>query len=59
MKRPEITIVGCGNVESAVAYLTVLKQLGDAVLYEGLLLPAEHRGLMKSAEDVRNMFYQT
>ncbi|MFW5432849.1 hypothetical protein [Paenibacillus apiarius] len=59
MKRPKITIVGCGNVGAAVAHLTALKQLGDVVLYEGLLLPAEHRGLMKSAEGVRKMFCQT
>ncbi|TDF91323.1 malate dehydrogenase [Paenibacillus piri] len=34
MKRQKITVVGSGNVGATVAHLTVLKNLGDVVLYD-------------------------
>ncbi|MBE9916241.1 hypothetical protein G8C92_19685 [Paenibacillus donghaensis] len=42
MKKPKITNAGSGNVGATAAHLTLLKALGDAVLYD--IVKGIHRG---------------
>ncbi|MBG9795746.1 malate dehydrogenase [Paenibacillus dendritiformis] len=45
MKRAKITIAGCGHVGATIAHLTVLKGLGDVVLYDIMTETAQGKAL--------------
>ncbi|CAH8771712.1 malate dehydrogenase [Paenibacillus dendritiformis] len=45
MKRAKITIAGSGNVGATIAHLTVLKGLGDVVLYDIMTEAAQGKAL--------------
>ncbi|MFL1671978.1 malate dehydrogenase [Paenibacillus dendritiformis] len=45
MKRAKITIAGSGNVGATIAHLTVLKGLGDVVLYDIMTETAQGKAL--------------
>ena len=43
MSRPKIALIGAGQIGGTLAHLAAIKELGDVVLEEGLLVRLEER----------------